>query len=203
LSLFGHRGDLTGVERLIVQPRHSITDFLRVSQEAAIRALPGVRTTTHLTWFGGTFRDGAASFPRWAVPPESYLDVLPEIVLPDEQRAAFFASRTGVIVGRTTAQKFGLNIGDRVALVPDIWQNKDGGAWEFDIVGIFDGADRTVDLTALYINDAFFDEYRTWGNGLISYIVVGLNPGARPGDVGASIDARFANSSDETATSSE
>src|SRR5262249_39098693 len=62
LSLFGHRGDLTGVERLIVQPRHSITDFLPVSHEGAIRALPGVRATTHITWFGGTFRDGADSF---------------------------------------------------------------------------------------------------------------------------------------------
>jgi putative ABC transport system permease protein len=203
LSLFGHRGDLTGVERLIVQPRHSITDFLPVSHEAAIRALPGVRATTHLTWFGGTFRDGADSFPRWAVPPASYLALLPEILLPAEQRAAFIDSRTGVIVGRTTAQKFGLSVGDRIALVPDIWPNKDGGAWEFDIVGIFDGADRTVDLTALYVNDDFFDEYRTWGHGLIGDVIVGLDANARPGDVGIAIDARFANSADETATSSE
>ena len=203
LWLFGERGDLTGVERLIVQPRHSITDFLPLAHEAAIRALPGVRATTHLTWFGGTFRDGADTFPRWAVPPASYLDLRPEILLLPEQRSAFVGSRTGVIVGRITAQKFGLSVGDRIVLVPDIWPNKDGGAWEFEIVGVFDGTDRTVDLTALYLNDDFFEEYRTWGHGLIGTILVGLDANARAADVGAAIDARFANSADETATSSE
>ena len=203
LWLFGDRGNLTGVERLIVQPRHSITDFLPLAHEGAIRALPGVRATTHMTWFGGTFRDGADSFPRWAVPPASFLDLRPEIVLPPDQRNAFVESRTGVIVGRLTAQKFGLSVGDRIALVPDIWPNKDGGAWEFEIVGIFDSNDRTVDLTALYVNDDFFEEYRTWGHGLIGLVLVGLDANARAADVSAAIDARFANSADETSTSSE
>jgi putative ABC transport system permease protein len=203
LWLFGERGDLAGVERLVVQPRHSITDFLPVAHEAVIRALPGVRATTHMTWFGGTFRDGTDSFPRWAVPPATYLDLRPEIVLPAEQRRAFVESRTGVIVGRATARKFGLSVGDRIALVPDIWPNKDGGTWEFEIVGVFDGTDRTVDLTALYLNDDFFDEYRTWGHGLVGTILVGLDANARAADVAAAIDARFANSADETATSSE
>ena len=203
LWLFGDRGDLAGVERLIVQPRHSITDFLPLAHEGAIRALPGVRATTHMTWFGGMFRDGAASFPRWAVPPASFLDLRPEIVLPSDQRKAFVESRTGVIVGRLTAQKFGLSVGDRIALVPDIWPNKDGGAWEFEIVGVFDSSDRTVDLTALYVNDEYFEEYRTWGHGLIGLVLVGLDANARAADVSAAIDARFANSADETSTSSE
>jgi putative ABC transport system permease protein len=203
LLLFENRTDLTGVERLIVQARHSITDFLPISHEGAIRALPGVRATTHQTWFGGTFRDPANTFTRWAVPPESYLALRPEILLPAQERKAFFDTRTGAIVGRATATKFGLSVGDRIALVPDIWPNKDAKAWELDIVGIFDGADRTVDMQALYFNYAFFDEYRTWGTGLVSYMLVGLDDGARAADVAASIDARFANSSDETSTSSE
>ena len=203
LLLFENRTSLTGVERLIVQPRHSITDFLPISHEGAIRALPGVRATTHQTWFGGTFRDPANTFTRWAVPPESYLALRPEILLPPRQRKAFFDTRTGAIVGRATATKFGLSVGDRIALVPDIWPNKDAKAWELDIVGIFDGADRTVDLQALYFNYAFFDEYRTWGTGLVSYMLVGLDDGARAADVASAIDARFANSSDETSTSSE
>ena len=64
LLLFENRANLAGVERLIVQPRHSITDFLPISHEGAIRALPGVRATTHQTWFGGTFRDPANTFTR-------------------------------------------------------------------------------------------------------------------------------------------
>jgi putative ABC transport system permease protein len=203
LLLFENRTNLNGVERLIVQPRHSIADFLPISHEGAIRALPGVRATAHQTWFGGTFRDPANTFTRWAVPPESYLALRPEILLPPDQRTAFFHTRTGAIIGRTAAAKFGLSVGDKIALVPDIWPNKDAKAWELDIVGIFDGADRTVDLQALYFNYAFFDEYRTWGTGLVSYMLVGLDDGARAADVAAAIDARFANSSDETNTSSE
>jgi putative ABC transport system permease protein len=203
LLMFEDRSDLTGVARLIVQPRHSITDFLPVSHDGAIRALPGVRAVTHQTWFGGTFRDPANTFTRWAVPPESYLAVRPEILLAPEQRKAFLETRTGAIVGRETAKKFGLGVGDRIALVPDIWPNKDAKAWELDIVGIFDGADRTVDLSALYFNYAFFDEYRAWGTGLVSYLLVGLDASARAADVGTAIDARFANSADETSTSSE
>ena len=203
LLLFESRGALAGVNRLVVQPRHSITDFLPIGHEAAIRALPGVRATTHQTWFGGTFRDPADAFPRWAVPAESYLALRPEIRLPAEQRRAFLATRTAAIVGRETADKYGLTVGSRVALVPDIWRNKDGVAWELEIVGIFDGADATVDLTALYLRYDFFDEYRAWGNGLVGLFLVGLDAGAQAADVASAIDARFANSSDETSTSSE
>jgi putative ABC transport system permease protein len=203
LLLFEGRTDLTGVERLIVQPRHSIADFLPISHEAAIRAVTGVRATTHQTWFGGTFRDPANAFARWAVPPQSYLALRPEIKLLPAQRKAFLETRTGAIVGRATARKFSLVVGDRIALLPDIWPNKNGKAWELDIVGIFDGADRSVDEQALYFNYAFFDEYRAWGTGLVSYMLVGLEPGARAADVAAAIDARFANSADQTSTSSE
>lgn len=203
LLVFEGRADLTGVERLVVQPRHSITDFLPVSHEATIGALPGVRATTHQTWFGGTFRDPASTFARWAVPPASYLALRPEILLAPDERRAFLHTRTGAIVGRETAARFGIEVGDRIALVPDIWPNKDASAWELDVVGIFDGADRTVDLTALYFDYAYFDEYRAWGTGLVSYLLVGLERGVRAADAGAAIDARFANSADETSTSSE
>lgn len=203
LLLFESRADLTDLERLIVQPRHSITDFLPVSHAGAIDALPGVRAVTHQTWFGGTFRDGANTFARWAVAPSSYLALRPEILLAPDQQRAFLDTRTGAIVGRETAKRFDLKVGDRIALVHDIWPNKDAKAWELDIVGVFDGADRTVDLSALYFNYTFFDEYRAWGSGLVSYVLVGIDPGVMPGDVGAAVDARFANSADETNTSSE
>src|SRR5262249_35714210 len=64
-------------------------------------------------------------------------------------------------------------------------------------------ADRTVDLTALYLRYDFFDEYRTWGTGLVGFFVVGIADDASAGDVSAAIDRRFANSADETSTSSE
>jgi putative ABC transport system permease protein len=203
LDAFGSRGDLSGADRLIVQPRHSITDFLPVSHAAVVDGLPGVWATTHQTWFGGTFRDPANTFPRWAVPPESFLAVRPEILLDPAERRTFLERRAAAIVGRDTAARFALAVGDRVAIVPDIWSSKDGRAWELEVAGIFDGADRTVDLTALYFDYGFFDEYRAWGSGLVSFLLVAVDGGVEAAEVAAAIDGRFANSADETATASE
>ncbi len=203
LLLFENRGDSTGITRLIVQPRHSITDFLPINHAVTIQGVPGVRSVSHQTWFGGTFRDGTDSFARWAVPADSYFPMHPEMILSSAALDAFARLRTAAIVGQKTADRFGLKVGDRLTIVPDIWPNKEATAWEFELVGIFDASDNNVDLTAMYLNHAYFDEYRAWGAGLVSYINVGLESGGSAGDISTTIDARFANSADETTTSSE
>ena len=40
LLLLQNRGDLSGAARLIVQPRHSIADFLPISAEENIKTIP-------------------------------------------------------------------------------------------------------------------------------------------------------------------
>src|SRR5690606_27218200 len=124
---------------------------------------------------GGTYRDPADAFPRWAVLPERLLSLIPEIQLESEQRRAFLQQRGGAIVGRQTAEDYDIRVGQRLAIIPDIWPNKDGTAWELDVVGIFDSDDRAVDLTALYLDYAYFDEYRSWGTGQVTYLLVALD----------------------------
>ncbi len=194
--------------RLVVQPRHSIADFLPVRHAAAVAQLVGAgATVTHLTWFGGTFREPANSFPRWAVPPATFLTAMPELVLPAAEREAFMTSRTGVIVGRRTAERFGLKVGDPILLVPDIWPQRGGGPWQFELVGIYDSTDARVDTTAMYLDYGYFDSARAWGRGLASVLVV--RPGEETqgtegtGTLARRIDAAFANSADETTTASE
>ena len=68
----------------------------------------------------------------------------PEILLPPEQKQAWLKTRTGAIVGRKTARTFGWKVGDKVPIQSTIWHKTDGSrTWDFDIVGIFDGARRT------------------------------------------------------------
>ena len=192
-------------ERLVVQPRHSIADFLPERHAAAVARVPGVSATTHLTWFGGIFRDPANAFPRWATQPAALLALMPSMVLSPDARRAFLSTRTGAIVGRRTASRFGLKPGDLITLVPDIWPNKRGLAWTFEVTGVFDSTDPNVDLTAMYFHYEYFDTYRAWGKGQISYVIAGLKPGAGAGaaDVARRIDARFADTVDETVTSTE
>ena len=204
LLLFeGGAQDAASSTRLVVQPRHSIADFLPERHAAAVAGVPGVKATAHLTWFGGVFRDPANAFPRWAIPPAAFLALAPSLVLPPDARRAFLNTRTGAIVGRRTAARFGLQPGDLITLVPDIWPNKRGSPWTFVIVGVFDSTDPNVDLTSLYFHYDYFDTYRAWGRGRISYVVASLQPGVNAADVALRIDARFADSADETVTSTE
>jgi len=202
-ELFTQRSSLAGAGRLAVLPKHSIADFLPVRAAARIRDLPQVRGVAHRTWFGGTFRDPKNTFARWAVPPAEFLALHPEIVLSDAQRDAFVRTRTGAIVGKATAEKYGLKVGDNVTLVPDIWGNKNGGTWEFQLVGIFELENAAAAPVDMFLNYEYFDEARVWGRGLVSYITVGLDDPNAADSVAAQIDALYANSDAETRTASE
>ncbi|HMB74646.1 MAG TPA: FtsX-like permease family protein [Gammaproteobacteria bacterium] len=186
--------------RLVVSPRHSTSDMLPVRYSATVLSIEGVENVTHQTWFGGMFRDPANNFMRFAVSARSWLDTYPEILLPEDQRRAFIDTPTGAIVGRATADKYGLHVGDKLPLIADIWHNRDGSHWTFDLTGIFDGADESVDTTRMLINYDYFDEYRVVGPGYVSNLIVTLEPDAEPAQFARTIDETFANSSMETRT---
>jgi putative ABC transport system permease protein len=137
------------------------------------------------------------------VEPEAFLEMNPEIVLPPEQREAWLKTRTGAIVGRTLAERFQWKIGDRVPLTSPIWHPKSGGAWEFEIVGIYDGAKKTTDTSSFLFRYDYFDEARTSGTGIVGWYQVRVTDPARITEVAAAIDAEFANSPAETKAESE
>lgn len=189
--------------RLVVSPRHSISDMIPVRYVDTVRGIEGVETVAHQTWFGGMFRDPANNFTRWAISARSWLDAHPEILLPEDQRRAFINTPSGAIVGRATAEKYDLHVGDKLPLTADIWHNRDGSEWTFDLTGIFDGADEAVDTTRLLINFDYFDDYRIVAPGYVSNLIVTVEPDTEPARVARAIDEAFANSSLETRTVSE
>lgn len=196
-------GSQSESERLVVTPKHSITDMLRVSQIQPVRKLAGVEAATHITWFGGHYRDGSTTFPQYAVSNPSFRAVFSDLVMPDTQWDGFAKNRSGAIIGRKLAEEFNLHVGDPLPLIPTIWHNRDGHHWAFNIVGIFDGEAADTDTRTMYFNYAYFDEYRAFGNGSVSNIVVELAPGISSASVSSLIDDLFSNSSNETLTLSE
>ena len=70
-----------------------------ISHAEAIRNTPGVQDVTWASWFGGVYKDSRNFFAQYAIEPESYLRIYPEIVLTSDQRKAFLDDRTGCIVG--------------------------------------------------------------------------------------------------------
>jgi putative ABC transport system permease protein len=167
-------------------------------------AIPGVAAAALQTWFGGIYQDPKNFFPNMPVEPEEFLAIFPEFLLPAAEKEAWLKTRTGAIVGRTTANRFGWKIGDRVPIRSPIWpQEGMKEVWEFDIVGIFDGAKKGTDTSQLFFRHDYFDEARAFGKGQVGWYTVRIEDPDRAAEVARQIDEEFANSPAETKTEPE
>ena len=206
LSVFFTAGvDFVGASRLISQSRVSFTDSLPIRLLPEIEAIPGVKDVSHDQWFGGVIGENTQMF-TFASDPAHLRRVYPEWVMSDAEWKAFEATRTGAIVGRVIADKYGWKVGDKLPLKSNIFPQKDGSmAWSFDIVGIFDGKDASwqAQTQSIYINWAYFDEANQFGPGTAGVYAVVLEDSNRANEVAQAIDARFQNSPNETKTQSE
>lgn len=195
---------LAGADRLVVRHRVSIIQLLPESYKARISRLDNVTLATHFTWFGGVYQDPKNFFAQMPVVPEELLELYPEFLLPADQKEAWLKTRTGAVVGRNAATRFGWKIGDRVPIRSSIWQRSDGNhVWEFDIVGIFDGKEKGTDTTQMFFRYDYFDESRPEAKGQVGWYVVRVADPDASVDTGRAIDAEFANSSAETKTETE
>src|SRR5690606_14659335 len=127
----------------------------------------------------------------------------PEYLLPDDQKEAWLRTRTGAIVGRTLAERFNWKVGDRIPLTTPIWPREGEEAWEFDIVGIYDGARQTTDTSGFFFRYDYFDEGRVYGKGEVGWYIVRVQDPDQIAEVAKAIDREFANSPFETKTESE
>jgi putative ABC transport system permease protein len=194
--------DVTGADRLTVIHRVSIILPLPIAYGDRIARVPGVREVTHANWFGGIYKDPKNFFPQMGVDPATYLDIYPEIKLPEAQKRAWLADRTGAIVGRVSAQRFGFKVGDRIPILGTIFtQRKGGRTWEFTIDGIYDAA-KGFDTSAMFFQYDYLKEAAFATNNVGWYIIRIADP-QHAKQVVDRIDALFANSSAETKTSTE
>ena len=207
--LFGYLGairqgfsqgiDVAGLDRLIVRHKVSIIQLLPQAHEARIEQIDGVVDAVYQTWFGGIYQKPSNFFAQMPVEPAEYLAMYPEFQLPPEQREAWLKTRSGAITGRGTAERFGWKVGDRIPINATVWTRKGGElTWEFDLVGIYDGAEKGTDTTQFLFRYDFFDESRQFGQGMVGWYTVRVADPDRAAEIAAAIDAEFANSPYET-----
>lgn len=198
--------DVAGDDRLFTTHKTSIIQPLPVSYKDEIARVPGVTAVTHSSWFGGIYQNPGRNFQgvfQSPVEPEAYLAMYPEFQVPEDQKRAWVEDREGVLVGKTTAERFGWKIGDRIPVQGTVWRKKDGSAiWEFNIRGIYTGG-RGVDTTQFLFHYAYFDEARQYGSGIVGWYVVRIADPKAAAEVGKRIDELFANSPAETKTVTE
>ena len=178
-------------------------DECRSRTSKRIESVPGVRAVGFMAFFGGYFQERKNPINGAAI-DASRFKTLMRVIVPDEQMEAMKRTRTGAIIGTELVDRYGWKIGDRVTLTSP-WTRKDGSIdWEFDIVGIYTLAeDEFPDNDNFFINYAYFDEARAFGNGSVHAFSVTIEDAESAAQIAEDIDRLFANSPDETLTRSE
>lgn len=206
LAAFTGSIDIAGADRLITVGKYSFTQLQPVAYATQIRAVPGVKEVAYQSWFGGIYQTERNFFAQFPSDVEPYLRLYPEVLLPEDQKETFLRTRTGAIVLKRLADKYGWKVGDRIPIISTIWPKKDGSSvWEFDLVGIFDckdGATRAQHEYLLFHNE-YFEEGRAFGQGRVGWFIARTEDPARNAGIALAIDRLFANSPSPTKTDSE
>jgi putative ABC transport system permease protein len=188
---------------LVTRNATSLVFPLPLAYQARIRGIDGVTGVGYANWFGGIYKDPKNFFAQFAISGQSYLDIYPDYLLPEAERAAFLRDRKGAIVGRKLASEYGFRVGDTVPLRGTIYP----GQWTFTIRGIYDGRQPSTNTAAMflhwdYVNEGLKKIYPRRANQVGVY-VVRIARAEDAAAVSQAVDAQFANSLAETLTETE
>lgn len=203
---FESGADLADAKRLLTTARYSIIEPLPLAHLRAIEHVDGVVGVAHASWFGAKYQDQRNAFPVFTVDPGRYLAMYPEFQLPEAQRAAFIATRTGAVAGIRLASRYGWKVGQKLPIHSQIHAKTDGSLdWEFDLVGILDSKDpaQQGNTDVVLVHHDYFDEARKIGKGNTGWFILRIADPTRARSIAAAVDRRFANSADETKTQPE
>jgi putative ABC transport system permease protein len=189
---------VSSASRLITQNATAFVIPLPMSYAQRLKSVPHVQDVTWANWFGGKYGDGRRFFAQFAIDPESYLRIYPELQIDEAEKQAFFRERSAAIIGEGLARDFGWKVGDNVTMQGTIFP----GDWTFTIRGIYRPTLKE------YGDDSFMFHYdylyEKAGSGVTPgwYIMKIDDPGAAP-TVARTIDDQFRNSSAPTKTGTE
>jgi putative ABC transport system permease protein len=196
--------EMSADNRLVLVHKTNFTNPLPYSYVNKTQILEGVKDVTHANWFGGYYQQPTNQVVTFAVDPESYFKVYPELIVPPEQLNTWFNNQTGILVGERIALANGWKVGDRIPLSSNIFSHKDGGqTWTFLINGIFKGEDAKTDTSYVLFHYKYFKETQSWGGDNIGWLILTTQDASMNESVAKAIDTNFANSNAETDTSTE
>jgi len=183
--------------RLVTRNRISLANVMPIAYREKIIRVPGVREVMAWQWFGGVYKEPKNMFARMAVEPERFFIVSPEYKLPVDEQKAFIADRAGCILGKETAEKFNLKVGDRVTLQGDIFPVK----MDFTLRGIYDFP---ADNQAMFFNIKYlFESVNTRRRDFAGTFMVLMDNPADASRISKEIDDLFRNAPDQTRTETE
>ncbi|MDB6080174.1 MAG: hypothetical protein JWO82_3921 [Akkermansiaceae bacterium] len=192
--------EVAGADRLIVRHKVSIIQPLPISYESRVASIPGVDAVSSTSWFGGIYQKPENAFPSFAVDPEKFLNMFPEVIVSPAAKEQWLKKRTGAIVGRGLMEKFPTwKIGGHIPLTSPIWgQPANQANWDFEIVGVYDTDKKSTDKSQFFFRYDYFDEARAQAKGKIGWMTIRVDHADEATAIARKIDREFANSPEET-----
>src|SRR5574340_684111 len=195
--------EASSAARLITRNSISLVFSLPLSYKEKIRRIPGVKNVSYAIWFNGTYISEKNFIPNFAIEPKTFLELYPEYVLSEDQKAAFLHDRKAAIAGRKVANRFKWKIGDTIPLKGTIFP----GTWDFILLGIYYGAENSTDETQLFFHWDYLNERlkKTIPNRAdqVGIYIIGVTSPDLASEVSGAVDRTFKNSLAETMTETE
>ena len=195
--------EASSATRLVTRNSISLIFPLPLSYQEKIRHIPGVKDISYAYWFGGIYISEKNFLPNLALDAKSFFELWPEYLLPGKQKDDFLRDRKACIAGKKVAGKFGWKIGDGITLKGTIFP----GNFDFVLRGIYHGAHKGVDETALFFHWAYLNESlkKTAPRRAdhVGWFTVRVTDPDRAAEVALAIDRAFKNSLAETLTETE
>jgi putative ABC transport system permease protein len=181
--------------RVAVRNKISIANTLPAKQLPIIEKIPGVEAVTPFTWFGGKYKGEQATFAQFAIDPKRMRGVFTELKMPPESYAGFEGERDACVIGKITATKYNMKVGDKITLESTIYPV----TMEFKIVGIYAG---TPDDRNMLFRHDYLDESAGLDGRVGMWWLKVKSAQDMPKVIGA-IDKEFENTSAEVRAESE
>jgi putative ABC transport system permease protein len=166
----------------------------------AIRAIPGVRAVSWLSWFGAKDpRHESFGISSYACDPASFLALYDGIAVSSKDSAHWIDDRTGALVGSALAARMGWKVGDRVVLSGTFYP----GNWELTIDAIYTPTGPVADPGLLllhwdYVNGA---APHSPMHDRVEYVWTSVADAGAAAAIAQAIDRRF--EGDDAATKTE
>ncbi len=183
--------------------RHKVTFMMMLPKRYVeeVRQVPEVRAATYANFFGARHpKHEREFFFSIGVDPETFFEVMDEMVVPKAELAAWKKERTGVIVGDVLAKKFNWKVGDRIVLRGTLLP----GEWEFRVSGIYTATRKSVDRSTFAFHWAYYNERAPKAmQDQIGWVVARLKDPRQAATACAAIDKHFDDREIQTLSQSE